>query len=288
MSIRSGPAPKLASTAGAYTEPSRLPNWARTAAVATMIWDRSGLVVCGPSRYRRLAGTPCALSAWHMTGSQATTAVRLTWPATQAAARLRTAAPAPRACGPRPSRARAWSCQTAPARSRPPRPGPPRRESRQRCGRAAGPPWPLSGRGPRAAAPRYRRPGHCPGPSRPDRRSCRSGAQEGTLRRRRAPAPGPPRPRRSAGVRTGPRPHSAGGPARHRGRCLRRCAVRRRGGSAAAARPRCRPASWGPAPAPRPMARLRCALSGGAFQVAPFLPTGCPAAPVRRLPVVRP
>ena len=103
MSIRSGPKPKLASTAGAYTEPSRLPNCARTAAVATMIWDRSGLVVCGPSRYRRLARTPCDLSAWHMTGSQATTAVRLTCPATQAAACLRTAAPAPRACEPWPT-----------------------------------------------------------------------------------------------------------------------------------------------------------------------------------------
>ena len=102
MSIRSGPKPKLASTAGAYTELSTLPNWARTAAVATMTWDRSGLVVCGPSRYRRPAGTPCALSAWHMTGSQATTVVRLTWPTTQAAARLRTTAPAPRAGGPWP------------------------------------------------------------------------------------------------------------------------------------------------------------------------------------------
>src|SRR5207245_1279561 len=78
-------------------ELSRLPNWSRTAPVATMIWDRSGLVVCALSWYRLRAGTPSDLSAWQVAGSQATTAVGLTWLATQATARLRTAAPAPRA-----------------------------------------------------------------------------------------------------------------------------------------------------------------------------------------------
>src|SRR5580704_14864615 len=173
MSIRSGPKPKLASTAGAYTELSTLPNCARTAEVATMIWDRSGLVVCGPSWYRRPAGIPCDLSTWHMTGSQATMAARLTWPATQPAARLRTAAPAPRAGEPwptpgpdvllpdstsaiKPAATRATTARITPAM----RYGLPDRRGRLAVGRAAGSdnaapaPPPLPGRVPSGSAPR--------------------------------------------------------------------------------------------------------------------------------------
>ncbi|HEX4064284.1 MAG TPA: hypothetical protein VHY58_25010 [Streptosporangiaceae bacterium] len=40
---------------------------------------------------RLVAGTPCALSAWHIWGSQDTTALRLTWLDIQAAAWPRTA-----------------------------------------------------------------------------------------------------------------------------------------------------------------------------------------------------
>src|SRR5215469_3555775 len=67
-----------------------------------MTAEASGLVVSGRSRSRSLAGTPCAASASHMTGSQDTMAVRLTWRATQAAAWLRVIAAAVRAPVPTP------------------------------------------------------------------------------------------------------------------------------------------------------------------------------------------
>ena len=82
--MRAVPEPKLAMSVGAYTELRRLPNCWRTAAVATMTSECSGVAVVGSSSSRWL--TWCALSSRHMAGSQATTADRLTWPATHAAA----------------------------------------------------------------------------------------------------------------------------------------------------------------------------------------------------------
>ena len=85
------PEPKLAIAAGAYAELRRGPIRPRTAAVTTMMLERSGSASPGPSSSRDAAETPRASSAWHITGSQDTMAERLTWLATHAAARLRIA-----------------------------------------------------------------------------------------------------------------------------------------------------------------------------------------------------
>ena len=84
-------APKRASTVGAYTSASRPPNSLRTAEVATTTSEPSGSPAAAPSISRSPAGNPCSCSSEHIAGSQATIALRLTCPATQAAACWRTA-----------------------------------------------------------------------------------------------------------------------------------------------------------------------------------------------------
>jgi hypothetical protein len=79
MEICMLPEPKLAMTAGASAELRRDPIMLRTAAVATMMLDRGGSALPGSSSSSEAAGTPCAASAWHITGSQDTVAARLTW-----------------------------------------------------------------------------------------------------------------------------------------------------------------------------------------------------------------
>ena len=81
--------------AGASALSRRLPSRPRTAAVATMTLEGSGLAAPGLSSSSEAGGVPCAASARHITGSQDTVAARLTWPATQAAARSRIAIPVP-------------------------------------------------------------------------------------------------------------------------------------------------------------------------------------------------
>src|ERR1700749_4560013 len=76
-------------TAGAYTEVRRLPNSRRTSPVATITFDRRGSVRPERSVRRRPGGIPCTLRTWHIAGSQDTTALVLTWLATQVAAPLR-------------------------------------------------------------------------------------------------------------------------------------------------------------------------------------------------------
>src|ERR1700685_2722761 len=73
-------------TDGAYTLSRRLPNWLLTAGVTTTTWAPSGLVVPVRRISRFAAGNPRASSAAHISGSQATIALRATRCATHAAA----------------------------------------------------------------------------------------------------------------------------------------------------------------------------------------------------------
>src|SRR5262252_6512084 len=68
----------------------------------------SGLAAPRRNSSSEAAGMPRASSAWHITGSQATVAVRLTWPAAQAAAWPRIAASSALAWLPLPAAAVAW------------------------------------------------------------------------------------------------------------------------------------------------------------------------------------
>src|SRR5580693_4818852 len=73
-------------TDGAYTLSRRVPNWLLTAGVTTTTWAPSGLGVSDRRIIRFAAGIPLASSAEHISGSQATIALRATCCATQAAA----------------------------------------------------------------------------------------------------------------------------------------------------------------------------------------------------------
>src|SRR5713101_1799649 len=79
MSILAFPGPKLAITAGAYTEASRPPNWARTSAVATSRSEPRGSFDMGPSCNRFADGKPLLARSPHTWESHDTTAARLTW-----------------------------------------------------------------------------------------------------------------------------------------------------------------------------------------------------------------
>ena len=87
-SIRLPPDPKLASNAGAsWLSPVRDSG---DAASTPAPGAPGALDAAGPSGSSRLAATPCAASAAHMSGSQPMVPTLLTWPAIQAAACDRT------------------------------------------------------------------------------------------------------------------------------------------------------------------------------------------------------
>src|SRR4029077_5341467 len=82
------PDPKLASSTGA--SPAAEPDPTTTSAPTPPH-------PVGPDGTRRLAATPCARSAAHMSESQPIVSALLTWPATQVAACIRAAPEPPRA-----------------------------------------------------------------------------------------------------------------------------------------------------------------------------------------------
>src|SRR6266568_1027810 len=94
MSILAVPEPKLAIMAGAYTEASRLPYWARMGAVATTRAEPSGSFDVGPSVNRFADGKPALTRSAHTWGSHDTTAARLTCPRIQVMASVLVAASA--------------------------------------------------------------------------------------------------------------------------------------------------------------------------------------------------
>ena len=95
ISVRTLPAPKLASTTGADQEASRRPSSVLSAAVTTIRLAPGGLAAPGRTMTRLLAGNPCCCSARHIAGSQDTSTPWLTCAATQSAACPRAAAAGP-------------------------------------------------------------------------------------------------------------------------------------------------------------------------------------------------